>query len=93
MNLLNSLNSMKVPPSLGKTPLSSLTSDGLFPLPDLDSDSDSVVTLYYAELFSLVRIRIQIPVRMVSQMVTEWDRCPSQFYYISVRGSESESNQ
>ena len=43
MNLLNSLNSMKVPLSLGKTPLSSLTSDGLFPLPDLDSDSDSIV--------------------------------------------------
>ena len=56
-----------------------------------------VVTLYYAELFPLVWIRIRIPVWMVSQMVTvpilgreicPWNRYS--FYYISIRGSESE---
>ena len=29
-----------------------------------------IITLYYAQLFPLVRIWIQIPVRIVSQMVT-----------------------
>ena len=57
-------------------------------------------TLYYAEVFTLVQIRICIPTWMVSQMVTvpilgtdlhPEDRSPSQFYYISIRGSESES--
>ena len=56
-----------------------------------------VVTLYYAELFPLFWIWIRIPVQMVSQMVTvpilgteicPWNRDP--FYYISIRGSESE---
>ena len=59
-----------------------------------------MVTLYYAELCPLVRIWIQIPVRMASQMVTvpmlgtdlhPRDRSPSQFYYISIRGLESKS--
>ena len=59
-----------------------------------------IVTLYYAELFPLLRIRIQIPIQMVSRMVTlpilgtdlhPRDRCLSQFYYISIRGSESKS--
>ena len=40
-----------------------------------------MVTLYYAELFPLVRIRIQIPVWMVSRMVTVpilgTDLCPN----------------
>ena len=39
-----------------------------------------IVTLYYAQLFPLVQIRIQIPVRIVSQMVTVpilgMDLCP-----------------
>ena len=57
-------------------------------------------TLYYAEVFILVQIPIWIPTRMVSQMVTvpilgtdlhPRDRCPSKFYYFSIRGSESGS--
>ena len=57
-------------------------------------------TLYYAEVFTLVWIWIWIPTQMVSQMVTvpilgadlhPKDRSLSQFYYISIRGSESES--
>ena len=56
-------------------------------------------TLYYAEVFTFVRIWIWIPTGMVSQMITvpnlgtdvrPKDRCLSQFYYISIRGSESE---
>ena len=30
-----------------------------------------IITLYYAQLFPLVWIRIRVPVRIVSQMVTE----------------------
>ena len=57
-------------------------------------------TLYYAEVFTLIRIQIQIPTQMVSRNVTvpiigtnvcPKDTCPSQFYYISIRGSESKS--
>ena len=57
-------------------------------------------TLYYAEVFTLVKIQIQIPTRMDSWMVTVsilgMDLCPrerylSQFYYISIRDTESES--
>ena len=57
-------------------------------------------TLYYAEVLTLVQIQIQIPTQMVSQIVTvsilgmdlhPKDRYPFQFYYISIRGSESES--
>ena len=57
-------------------------------------------TLYFAEVFTLIRIRIWIPTQMVSQMITvpilgtdvrPKHRCPSQFYYISNTGSESES--
>ena len=56
--------------------------------------------LYYAEVFTLVWIQIQITTRIESPVVTVpilgtdlhlKDRCPSQFYYISIRGSESES--
>ena len=59
-----------------------------------------MVTLYYAELFPLVRIQIQIPVRMVSRMVTvpilgtdlcSRDRSSPQFYYISIGRLESKS--
>ena len=55
-----------------------------------------MVTLYYVELFPLVQIQIQIPLGMVSQMVTvpilgtdlhPMDLSPTQFYYISNRGS------
>ena len=57
-------------------------------------------TLYYAEVFTLVQIWIWMPTQMISQMVIvpilgmdlhPKDRSPSQFYYISIRGSESES--
>ena len=57
-------------------------------------------TLYYAEVFTLVPIQIQIPARIFSKIFTVpilgWDvrpkdRCPSQFYYISIRASQSES--
>ena len=57
-------------------------------------------TLYYAEVFTLVWIWTWIPTWKISQMVTvpilgmdllPRDRCPFQFYYISIRGSESES--
>ena len=59
-----------------------------------------IITLYYAEIFTL--IQIQIPTWMVSEMVAVTilgtdlhpnDRYPCQFYYISIRGSESESEQ
>ena len=59
-----------------------------------------IITLYYAELFTLVQIWIQILVQIVSRMVTvpilgtdvhPKDRYLSQFYYISIRGSESVS--
>ena len=57
-------------------------------------------TLYYAEVFTLVRIQICIPTWIFSRMVTvnilgtdvhPKDRCLSHFYYISIRGSESKS--
>ena len=59
-----------------------------------------IITLYYAELFTLVQIWIQILVQIVSRIVTvpilgtdvhPKDRYLSQFYYISIRGSESVS--
>ena len=61
-----------------------------------------MVTLFCAELFPLVQIWVQIPIQMVSGMVTVTilgmdlhprDRCLSQFYYISIRGSESRCEQ
>ena len=57
-----------------------------------------IITLYYAEIFTLVQI--QISTRIVSQMVTvpvlRTDLCAKDRYlspitYISIRGSESES--
>ena len=57
-------------------------------------------TRWDSEVFTLLQILIQIPNQMVSQMVTVpilgMDLCPrnispSQFYHISIRGSESES--
>ena len=66
-------------------------------LPDVTND---LFTLYYAEVFTLLQIQIQIPTRMVSRMVTvpiletdvdPKDGCLSLFYYISFRGSKSKS--
>ena len=78
--------------------------NGLFTLTNSDSDSDSDSkpdgTLYYAEVFTLVPIQIQIHTQMISGMVTvpilgtdvhPKDRYLSQFYFISIRGSKSES--
>ena len=80
--------------------------NGLFTLPDLDSDSDSdskpMVTLYYVKIFTLVLIWIQIPVRRVSRMVTvpilgmdlhPRDRCSSLFHTFQSRDQSLDLNQ
>ena len=79
-----------------------LCPNGLFPLPEMDSESDSKPYHYnvLCRNCSTGRVRIQVPIQMVLQIVTvpilgmdlcPRDRSPSQFYYISIRGSESES--
>ena len=61
-----------------------------------------IVTLYYAQLFPLVRIRIQIPVQIVSRMVTvpilgmdlhPRDRSPSLFHTFESGDQSPNPNQ
>ena len=50
---------------------------------------NTVVTLYYAEVFTLVSQ--MVTVLILGTDLHPKDRCLSQFYYISIRGSESKS--
>ena len=69
-----------------------LHDDGLFPLPESDSDSDSKPDGYIVLCRSFSTAQIQIRIPFLNGYCTHFrDGAPSKFYYISIRGSESKS--